>query len=507
MPVESSGSSTRSCREIGDSIEAMILPTLALILSTQGGGKDYRAVVADLDHYRSFGPQLEALRSAGDAAAKLIFTAIDGRLKKSIDGQSLQNSVQALCDCATPTQSARINRLYFRVMDESCKGRLLGWLATVGNARECRSLIESQLLAEIKTRERATNPFLGGLRKLRPDELVVGLVRAGDQRSCRLLIGLLNNKTVDGSIRNCIYGTLASTGSPAAIRALRDARVGNRMRSPIPEVVHLRSDPYKRFPVKATYTDANGTVWGLVDWGGLADPNDLWLVRRTSNQWVDPVFTGYNAYWDTLEFGMISRTERIEDEAKLSSLIKGGGWVKELIGNEALRVDSDGDGLSDVAERTLRLNEKSADTDGDGLSDSVDKNPHTARSKLSETQRVLKGAFDAMAVGMQATEIAFVALPDDVQPFEVTTWPRLVLPAQLESKNLSGFVFTLGKEWSWNRNTPKGPPISFSADRKTARVFVTRLHGTSESLFTVNLKRFGDDWLPVKVENVGVTEA
>lgn len=479
---------------------AVIFAFLAAGVGAQAP-KDYRAVIAEIDNYHRFDKdRRDTLRQAGDKAAALLFPLIERRLqggKRS--AADLHKPVDALCECATIKQTDKIRALYHRIKDPATRDRLVAWMGQVGDARACRDILEARLLQELAGQAPKFR-MSGGAR---PRDLVIGLVRSADPCSIGLLIKTLTDSRATDSIRGSVFQNLAATGDPAAIQAVRAASAGSRQRAALPFVASLDfKTSYRPPPVKGTHVDGAGTEWGLVQWDALGSLDDLWLVRKQGSHWVKPIYTGVNAYWDTPEFGAVSRTEANADREAHRSLIEGGGWVKAFIGNKALELDSDGDGLTDVAEKRFALDPQERDTDGDGLIDSLDKSPHTPRGTLSEKQQILKAAIDAMVVGRSSQRLAFFELPADVKPFEVTSWNGVVLPKALQSKFITGSRIRVGLpfQYGWATKGVVPPAFQFSKDRKTVQVLVSE--GVKSSVVTsiVTLKRFKEDWIPIGVE-------
>ncbi len=457
----------------------------------------YRTVIADIDNLAWFHKdRRDALRQAGDKATALLFPLIEQRLQTG--SPDLFKPVDALCECATLKHTAKMRALYDRIQDPATRSRIVAWMGRVGDARANRDILEARLLQEIAGQ--APRFWMSGRA---PRDLVIGLVRSADQRSIRLLIKTLTDPQTGDPLRSDIYQNLAATGDPAALQAMRAASVGSRQRGHLPFVATIAFMlPFRPPSLRGTHIDDEGTEWGLVHWDALGSLDDLWLVRKQGSHWVRPIYTGVNAYWDAPEFGRVSRTGANADGEAHYPLIGGGGWIKAFIGNKELELDSDGDGLTDIVEKRFGLDPRSRDTDGDGLIDSLDKNPHTAKGVLSEKQKILKAAIDAMVVGRSASRLAFIELPADVKPFEVTTWNGLVLPTAVQSKFVNGSMFRVGLPYlfDWGTNGVVPPTFQFSKDRQTVQVLVSEGVQSSVVSSIVTLKRFGDDWLPIGVE-------
>lgn len=484
----------------------------AALLAAYAGAqspKDYRAVIADIDNYAWFRTDSRAaLRKGGDRAAALLIPLIERRLQETKTDKRpevyLGVPIDALCECATITQTAKVRGLYNRIQDPATRDRLLGWMGRIGDARACRDLLEERLVRETHPNPAASFRVSMFTKYLSAEDLVIGLVRSADARSIRLLVSILQDRQAKDYIRGHVFQNLAATGDGAAIRALKAVRAGSRQRGRLPFVASLDfGSRFRPTPIKGTHVDATGTEWGLVEWDALGSLDDVWLVRKQGSQWVKPVYTGVNAYWDTPEFGMVDRTGANADQAASRPLIEGGGWIKAFVGNKELELDSDGDGFTDIVEKRFGLDPQLPDTDGDGLNDSLDKNPHTPKRVLSEKQQILKAAIDAMVVGRSSNRLAFFELPADVKPFEVTSWNGLVLPSALGSKYVRGSLFRVGLPYlySWTATGVQPPVFQFSKDRKTVQVLVSESHSGAETN-VVTLKRFGEDWLPIRVEEV-----
>jgi hypothetical protein len=336
-------------------------------------------------------------------------------------------------------------------------------------------------------------------------ELIVGLTRSRASSTVSYLINLLSDEGVPGTVRNEVYRNLAATGSPKAIKLLKEIRKGSRKREPRSRVVDLNAlDRHGSNPLKGTYTDPEGVKWGLTAWDGLGCVDDLWLVHKEDGQWVDPIFTGECAYWDTPDFGVVDHTQAGEDEAKRHHLIYEGGWIREFISDPSLRRDLDRDGMRDVEERWLGLDLMKQDMDGDGLLDGEDKNPLTPGGPLNDTQQILAAAFDAASVGRNSKVTAIVEWPSGISAFELTSWRGLVFASTAAPRRLLGAKhFSIGRPF--DNGIIRGPshPIRFSPDGKEVSVNVEESIDSGSVFFVVVLRRFGADWLPVRVEDFG----
>ncbi len=484
----------------------MTAVAFALIIVTQGP-PTYQSVNHKIDEYSGWQTQeREVLRHAGDKAAKPLIRIVEQRLlevkSSKRKASTLLPPIEALCESASIKYTATMHSLCLRVEDnQQATSMFVRWLARVGEPRLSQKLIEQHFLRALKPAVRPANPFSRG--QVSAEHLVIGLVRSADSRSIKLLISTLKDATAKGRIRNYIYQNLAATGDNAAISLLSTIRQGSRQRLPIPSVASPKLGlPHRPSPIKARHVDDKGIEWGLVSWDELGSLDDVWLVRRDGAKWVRPLFTGYNAYWDTPDFSAGRRTVN-EDQVKTAPLLEGGGWIKEFIGNPELERDSDQDGYTDVIEKWLGLEPNSSDSDQDGLKDSLDKNPHTPATALSVKQQVLRAAFDAVTVGTDSRQIAFLSVPSDVESFEVTSWKGLVLPRALRSKFLSGISYSVGRpyKWTWAKAW-QGSPFRLSSDQINAQVLVEESSGSDVRVLLVVLKRFGQAWLPLKVEEI-----
>lgn len=310
------------------------------------------------------------------------------------------------------------------------------------------------------------------------------VVKSPDPRAQRFLIDSLADDKATRMLRRAAFLNLSRTAGDAGVKAVIGARDVERTLPPLVDFVK----PHRQIGPLTTYRDQDGVTWALFPSGALGDGRDLWLARDDgSGGWRDPVFTGRE------------RPPAIDDD-----LLPG------ILADATIRLDSDGDGWTDVAEARLGTDAASRDSDGDGLPDGQDRNPLAAPRSLTEDEQVLEAAFHArFRFAAEPPVPCLLRLPTGVQPFEVSGWGWFVV-AVSEGAETPPFA---DRGWSGtgfagfgNRRRADAPLIEWSADRTEAKVEVEIAYGgLHASGYLVHLRRVGGAWVPIAVENVWVS--
>jgi|GEM_PF-5832595 len=402
-----------------------------------------------------------------------------------------RNVIAWLSLSAGPKRTTEMTALFHLARDDRIRGRLMDWMANVGEFAPNRKLFERELLKAADAPEWADLPGVYA---------VDALVRAKNARAVRMLAEVLRDENKSAPVRRAIYIALARTGSPIALDAVRKALHRSRTLPPLAKRAPLPNlkgeDEYGIGSVRATWVDAKGVKWGLIQWDALGNSEDLWLFRLKGNHWTNPVFTGVSEYWPMHQTGTPGEGYEAHDK-EMKALIEGGGW-KRLVGNPALTKDPAGSGYTDIVKRWLGLNIGDKDEDKDGIPDGIDKNPLTPPRELDETELALKAAFDAqIACRDKLAKNVFVEFPSGIKPFELDSYPGLVLPGWDTLKPtrpgaLFGLTIWLGFK--------SGPPVQFGEDHRTAEVQVEESGGYYDMTAVVKLRKFGSEWFPVGYE-------
>ncbi|RYG35891.1 hypothetical protein EON81_11395 [bacterium] len=218
------------------------------------------------------------------------------------------------------------------------------------------------------------------------EELSLALRYAGASRhpeTVRLLVRMLGRPKVPERIQQFAYEVLPKIGGPEGRKAAFAFRTRRPDLPPLSERMKLdrlpESAELRGFGQTSTLLRQKGE-WGLVEYTGFGDQNDLFVVRRRNGRWADPVYTGVS-----LEQGWFDLRSALKEPPD--------DWVERFTENAAIRVDVDGDGLNEAAEARLGTDPAKADTDGDGTADGVDQNPLVAPRVLTSEEKALQAAF------------------------------------------------------------------------------------------------------------------
>lgn len=309
----------------------------------------------------------------------------------------------------------------------------------------------------------------------------------------------------DTELRNTALLRLPAIGGEAVIPAVRAAWKRERRLPPMtqfygfdklpPEPVPLTGESLSHTRLRATHTDSNGNVWGILTCPALGDYEDLWIVRRIEGHWVEPVFTGAT--------GTPPKD-----------------WMKRFVGNTALWDDSDGDGLTDLAEKRLGTDPHNPDSDGDGLRDSEDRNPLAAPRSLTDEEKVFAAAFESrFGLTPDRGVLAVVELPASIKPIELASAGWRILPR------------SSSPSWSGRRRSPTGfvtasfvnptrgtgalsvvagskassapGAIRWNEAHSEATVHLGIVYGTMDGVgLDITVRKFGDDWFAVEEKPV-----
>ncbi|MGC4042328.1 MAG: hypothetical protein QM758_00810 [Armatimonas sp.] len=244
--------------------------------------------------------------------------------------------------------------------------------------------------------------------------------------------------------------------------------------------------------------DDQGRTWGLMRTHVLGSFTDLWIVRREGERWVEPIFTG----------------QQMAEKGPPKD------WLTRFMKDPALRVDTDGDGWTDVAEKRLGTDPQRADTDGDGLKDSEDANPLAAPRPLSETEKVLHAAFEARYRFIrERSTVCLVELPEGIKPLEFSSWKWIVIPTEqgkkipldkLVRQGVGSVSFRLpeydleGAALRSSKDTKEF--ILWNPDRTRAKLhLVTYFGGLDATGYDIELQKFGENWVVVRSEMMWIS--
>jgi hypothetical protein len=419
----------------------------------------------------------EFLTAAGDRAFPIVHREVIERVRAARKSPTEENfekiriAIDALAACATARRTATMVELT-KVTEPLPRNRLYDWLAREGEASLVLGLFKKGL-------SQPSDNYYDQRRW----SCVEGLVRIGDDDAVGALLAAMS----DPALRTAIFRTIANTKNARALAAVRAMMDERRPPSAIPsEAKATLSFVDVEFPVVRT---VDGEEWALLTWDGLGSREDLWIARKKRERFVDPVFTGMSAYWPMYLPGGGYTEGGEEHEAAIKRLAEG-EWVERFVRNAALAADLDSDGYTDVVERWLGLDPSSADSDGDGVRDSLDRNPLTARRALSDEERALRVACEALVCGREGRNV-FVEFPDGIKAIELQMHDGIVLPRTEEAKSRMArpeAVFGL-------RFRVKGPFMS--GDRATVKYEEDGGYYVNGGV--VEVMKIGGHWYPSRV--------
>jgi hypothetical protein len=414
------------------------------------------------------------IKELGDAAFLKLYSIADRNKQKDFSSAS-ETQLTYLVACAGPSRTLEMSKL-FRESPDSYRSYLFDWLANVGEPSANRDLFESELTRPTMYRWSST--------------AVCGLARIGDQRAIDLLVQTIKDPTTAREVRRtiaCKLNALPSASGRAAVRAVMAK--GRKVPSLLDRTRLAPKVDGPKFELSSS-TDSRGVTWGLVHWDALGSPNDLWVVRLSHGKWVDPIFTGVSDYWPAPRWP--GSNGSAEHKKQMKALIEDKGWVKRFVGNAALAKDTDGDGLTDVAERWLGLDSNKMDSDEDGLPDGVDKNPLAAPHSLSDADKAMQAVLNLFCLSDTKPNVNHViGLPLGVRPFEI--------------ESCNGPVYTREAPTGLSEATGKISAYRFSVNKARRSspneivVSACESGGFYELLMDVTVRKIDGEWLCVDV--------
>lgn len=182
--------------------------------------------------------------------------------------------------------------------------------------------------------------------------------------------------------------------------------------------------------------DINGDEWAVFKSGKAGNVNDLWLAHGHNGKWNEYLFTNAQfvsipTQWNGSEIsqnacsitinGDIVRLLPPKQNPSYNNGVKTNTGYTFNYNNDkslsqtytfslnALRKDSDNDGLTDLLEYRLGTNPQSTDTDNDGVRDLQDSNPITVKNN-NDDNVMLQTIFTALYGGSTSTVPIYVIL-------------------------------------------------------------------------------------------------
>ena len=243
-----------------------------------------------------------------------------------------------------------------------------------------------------------------------------------------LLARFLVSET-DAGVRVEAAMALARIGSPAALAAIRMASVPGRTLStwwhpPSPDADVLAAlakirDPrvpfnenpdspvfdewWKKYEFRDScrLEDSEGREWVVFPRSTLGAFDDLWLSHRDpGGEWSPGEFIGQIA-------PKPDRPCDTPDLPRVCALRNGQLFIGDVLGwfdsveLRSVRLDRDGDGLTDLVEARILTDPERVDSDGDGLSDPLDPAPNARTHEWSENDAITQALLQQTWIGTE----------------------------------------------------------------------------------------------------------
>ncbi len=275
----------------------------------------------------------------------------------------------------------------------------------------------------------------------------------------------------------------------AAVKAMR-AKPGSRK----PWFERIDLGTLNKQSIIGPQQDTKGRTWMLFHSSILGYGMALFIVEKRGTGWGTLLFTGVG----TTGRDEFPKTFRGIPTEKLVAT----EWIKIFPDDPTIRKDTDGDGLTDLAEVRLGTNPKKADTDGDGLSDAVDPCPTVAPRPLGDTEQIIAACIEAWLFGQENNEDPVIVSTKGAAPFEVYSHEGQVL---WEKRGGSLWRSRIGLYRVGNvfldfnsPDAPGGQLIAYGPDRQTARIVLSPDDGGCIIRDgTFSLKKIDGEWFVV----------
>lgn len=396
--------------------------------------------------------------------------------------------------------------------------------------RKCVSkAIERDLLTNLLATHGAPDQvvplFLEALRKdpgSRDNTLLNYIAYSEHPDAVQYMIDQLKDPKAKRDRREVAYVNLARTGGKAGLEAVLAARRSRTLLRPLEQRLELdkvgsKKKDLSHFEEYRRGTQSNlvdermdkqGRTWGLLQSSVLGSHSDLWIARKADGHWVEPQFSGVSVQ------GVTSSVEPKPPAptvgGKTGKELAQGDWIGILPENPDLQRDTDGDGLTDVAEQRLGTDPRNRDTDGDGDPDGIDPWPNAPPRKLSDAEQVLAAAFEARYHFADGESPAIFFAEGGMQSFEMVGWAGPVIwrsaeehkdrPLPLAKYYWQGVGFlrfrtvSEGKDWTTKC-------IRWNGDHTEAYVLISTYYGGLQGTgYGIKLRKSGQQWVVIWME-------
>jgi outer membrane protein assembly factor BamB len=317
-----------------------------------------------------------------------------------------------------------------------------------------------------------------------------------------LMIAALRDPRAAEAWRREAFRHLAGTGGTEGIQAVREAKPRRGRRKPWFDRIDLTQR--ERQANLSTKRDGRGRTWMLFHSAVLGNRSDLFVVQKVGSGWGRPLFTGV---WT--ERTLHQEAPKAFRAIPIPQLCTT-EWIRIFPGDEAIRRDSDRDGLTDVVESRLGTDLRRADTDGDGLADAFDPCPNAAPRPMGDTEKIIAACVEARFF-LEDWGVPGAIELGSVKPFELYGYAHTLVwhaswnagpLAQMYGGGVNLLSFHSPDRIADGSKRPR-PAIEFSPDRKTARTVIRRSSGRlNGDGIEVRLKRVGGEWFVVDMQRL-----
>lgn len=332
------------------------------------------------------------------------------------------------------------------------------------------------------------------------------------------MVGIVGDKKADEVVRMQAYWHAAGTGGEAGLAAVLKERRTREVLPPVAERLELGDmgkspRDRKMSTLLEEAKDATGKSWGLVQSGVLASRGDLWIVEKSGDKWINPIFLGVTL--DGVSNWAKPKPAERTVAGQTAAQVKAGGWKKLIPPDSSLTKDDDKDGLTNIMERRLGTDPAKADMDGDGDLDGVDPMPNAADAPKTDAEQILAAVMEARYHFNERNWPAVLSAEADGKPFEMVGWRGPVIWAiggrswegELEQCYEQGVGFISFHEVSKDKSLPWADRcIKWDGTKTYARVEIATYYGgLNGTTYGGVVKKFGDKWVVIAMSMTSVS--
>jgi len=196
--------------------------------------------------------------------------------------------------------------------------------------------------------------------------------------------------------------------------------------------------------------------------------------------------------------GGLTVVHYLSSETYKDAGIEPGTVVRSLLNIEALRRDSDRDGLTDAIEERLLTDPTNPDTDGDGIGDATDLNPLSPPGTASDKERIRQTALERLnhwheqKPDLSMPAQLMIVVTDGPQRQQCEGYPGIIL--NLSAKEREGFWERFGRLGIYTQEIIM---VDYQEGGNKAVVHTF----TGHEAFLMTLVKLGNAWFVTKVQS------